>query len=581
MEPRTVDYCTKVPAELWLRICDHSSRRDLRKLVFVCHYFRDLFQPLLFRHQCLKAPQRDKINPWSWMRMTRRLHNSLVRVRKLAVTRALAVREWHFQGSLGLAGLPQARPEILHINLIPEAYTKLVQNFCNTLVDFQNLRALRISVFIVDPAFRQILPSLERLEEFAMEDCEVSGRTGPILALRHLSLTAARRLSSPVNSALAQPIHITSPETLHTLTVDDSPDACALLSTLHSNSIVTLHIKLSEIAQYRSCAMAFLEHCPNVRCIEISRPSTLSGTFPRTLPHTAFPNLMSFKGSTSLGALVTSDRPVSAVEFLDLMHREAEVINAIISISRSSVPLRSLSLEISVAIVVEIASDITAYFPELRELALRLHSPAPTLIRTPAYRADGLSHRTDDDSNSDVSDWDMDDDHATRLAVDERTLDISDNDNLIPGHRPPLPPVLDERPACREVTQSATPYNLGTQGSTSLSRIQISTFEHWGERTDTDSPVEKLIDSLCAGRISLPTGLTGLHFKGVQLIDLRESGVSRRTVPAKLLSVQRRVVSALEQQLPALRAISFVGERGEPNVWTRDEDGWRLQGGRR
>ncbi|KAJ7708657.1 hypothetical protein B0H17DRAFT_1174051 [Mycena rosella] len=593
MDPTTPDYCTKVPAELWLRIWQSSSRQDLQNLIFVSHYFRDLCQPLFFRHQRFKVPQLHEIDGRNWVPTTRHLHNSQIRLRKLAATRALAVREWDFRGSLKLSSLIQDLPEILHIHLIPETYSKLVQTFCTTLGDYQNLRSLHLFGFTVDSPFRQSLASLERLEELAMEGCETTGRTGPLLTLRHLYLTAARHLSSlpssqrPPDNTPIQPIDITSPQELRTLTVDASRDACALLPALYSNNVVSLHIRLSENTQERSLAFAFLEHSPQVAHIEISRPSTLSGTLPRRLPLTAIPNLTSFKGSASLAGLIISERPVSAVEFSGSVHRKEGIIKALADITHSSVPLRSLSLDIPIEALLEISATIATHFPGLRELSFGLLTPAA--VRNSGYEI--IHYPIDDYINDPIYgiDWSTDDyeslgNYSGFIAsgIDSRTVDLSDTDNLLPvtSNRRSFQaaqniaqgpaPILDQKLASSRKEKLNIPdpdeHDLAMQ---ILSDPCSEKDEAWSLGVlPTDVGVTGSIVAICMGRVALPAGLDTLRLKGVLLKDGNQT-----------LAVQRHVVLALEQQLPALHTLTLgIARDVGSNIWTRNDNTWTLRG---
>ncbi|KAJ6578854.1 hypothetical protein DFH09DRAFT_1361208 [Mycena vulgaris] len=593
MDPGSVALCTKVPAEIWLRIWHSSSRRDLQNLVFVCRYFRDLCQPLIFRHQRFTAPQLNDVYAGNWMSVTRHLHNSQIRLRKLAAhTHASAVRIWHFDGSLKLAGLVQNHPRISHIHLIPETYAQVVQTFCTTLGNYQNLRSLHVSAFIVDPAFREILTSLGRLEHLDMEGCRIQGRTGPLLALRHLSLTASRRFSFMPSSqrllakAPKKPIRITSPETLRTLTIDGSRNACALLPALHSNNIVNLHIKLSEVAQERSLALAFLEHCPHVAYIEISCPSTLVGTVPRSLPPTAISNLRSFKGPLSLGGLFTSDRPVDIVEFSGPVRRKEEITKGLSAIAHTSVALHSLSLDIPMEALVDISAAIKTHFPELGELSLWISGPGA--MEASGYN--GFTYSSDSESETDGAtyafNWGWDDPDRGRfstLEVDKRTIELLDSDDFVPlstGLRADQVPSSSNHPQPNPVEDPVEDHveepslfvsdddDFGSFDSDSLREISTR-----AAHDSATSAVEEVIDIICAGGISLPPRLTDLRFKGVVFQDSHGP-----------LAVQRRVVLALEQQLPALKNVSFARapqfnkHSRRFNVWTRDDDTWSQHG---
>ncbi|KAJ7431968.1 hypothetical protein FB451DRAFT_1483477 [Mycena latifolia] len=265
-----------LPPEIWLRIWYLCSKEDLRSLISVCRYFKDLWHPLLFRHQRLTALPDSYVSHLNWMTTTRRLHRANMSLRELAASCYVdSVRAWEFCGRMELSGLPGMYPNVLHVHLVPETYEKAVQRFTSTLGAYRNLRSMHVSRFVLDSAFRDALSSLGHLESLHMIDW-----------LR--SLTTIPRT---IPSTLCPQKHC-------------APD-----------NLVDLKIRLSDRLTDRSVAIAFLERCPHVAHIEISHPSTLSGTLPVRLPHAAIPNVASFKVPTSLGGLITLDRPATAVVF--------------------------------------------------------------------------------------------------------------------------------------------------------------------------------------------------------------------------------------------------------------------------
>ncbi|KAJ6578853.1 hypothetical protein DFH09DRAFT_1276276 [Mycena vulgaris] len=585
MDSRRVSW-TEVPAEIWLRVWHSTSNRDLQSLVLVCRYFRDLCQPLLFKHQRFQGPRGSDCFI-KWIPTTLHLHNEHNRLRKLAASKhALAVRAWDFHATSGLSDLPLTHPRILNIRLIPETYAKVLQIFCSTLGDYQNLRSLSVSAFVIDSPFRATLSSL-RLEELTMAGCEILARTGPLLALRRVSLTAlhGHSPSTPADDEDPnQPIHIASPETLRTLTIDGSRDACALFPTLHFNNIVNLHIKLSEVARDRSLALAFLQDCPHVAHIEISRPSTLVGTLPRSLPPTAIPNLRSFKGPTSLGGLITAERPVSVVEISGSVYRKEDIIKGLSAIAHTSVALHSLTLDIPMEALVAISATIGIYFPELRELSLGLLPPG--LVRASAYEVTHyrvpMDDPADDDYRFEFNSADLRA-YTASSPVDDRTVDLPDNDDVVPitgfrrrihrraeavheripdaGTAVPIPDVLVPGHMYTLSGRSFPPGPDPTQSDASDS--EVSPPETLPASFPGLDEAQELLESICTARVPFPTSLGALRLKGVV-------GDDRPTL--------HRIVLALEQQLPAVRELSFAREGENYNVWTRIDDTWTQRG---
>ncbi|KAJ7708650.1 hypothetical protein B0H17DRAFT_1124483 [Mycena rosella] len=373
----------------------------------------------------------------------------------------------------------------------------------------------------------------------------------------------------PSNNTPIQPIHITSPQKLRTLTVDSSRDACALLPALHSNNIVSLYLKLSENAQERSLVWALMEHSPHVAHIEISRPSALIGTLPRQLPLTAMPNLTSFKGPASLAGVLISERPVSSGVF-------------------------GLRVQERGKALLEISAAITTYFPDLRQLSLGLSTPES--VRESGYMYEIL-HSPGDDYADDptygvaIDDWGTDDEsladyHSrTSSAIDGRTVDLSDTNTLLPftgrRHRSPAAQNPPGDAVWALPARGATPRCISNEHDFSVTHVLRGSsdfgFEdlEWGSHRHFDASDKDLIniDSICTGRVSLPAGLTALHSLHLKCNLFKAS--------RKPSTVMRRVVRALEKQLPTLRKLSLAGERvgAKPDVWIRDGNTWTMRAG--
>ncbi|KAJ7099742.1 hypothetical protein C8R44DRAFT_988590 [Mycena epipterygia] len=588
MEP-----ATEFPAEIWTRIWYSCSKRDIRNLIFVCRDFRDICQPLLFQHQQFGAPE-----PFSglfhhdWITTTRSLHSAKIRLQKLAVSRhVLAVRVWRFYRSLEYDALPAANPHILHIHLIPETQEKVAQVFSSTLGVYQNLRSLHLFGFTIDSPFRQTLSALDRLEELHMAECNIPAREGPLLTLHRLSLTTpSRPWPKPLAADDAadeplQPLHIASSETLRSLAIDSSHNALAFLSSRANNNFVNLFnlkVDLSNIAVKRSLAFSFLQRCPRVSHIEISCPSTLRGSLPRHLPTTAIPNLRVFRGPPSLAGLIVFNRPVSVVEFSGNFHGKAGLIAGLAGLANSSVPLLSISLNLPMNAVVEIATAIAFSFSELRELSLGLICP-------PSPRESAEKHyHMEDMENLEAIEWVDDpvhgligvpmgqethseDDNPQSPAVDERTVELSDNDSLNGDdvsthyrsqfHTSNFP----EWSNPIEVSPTSLPDVLAPGSMyTSSGQITPAPATDVYSNGDPDSQ-QDLIARICAARVPFPPNL--------RLLRLIRGGADSRSWPSALLD-HHRIILALEAQIPALREVEFADEDGISSVWIRERGVW-------
>ncbi|KAJ7174065.1 hypothetical protein C8R43DRAFT_821086, partial [Mycena crocata] len=334
-----------IPTEICLQIFQLCSKEDLRDLTLVSRFFRRVCQLLLFQDQALTAP----VDVSDWVSVTESVYRSKLRLINLAASsHASTVRKWSFHGNSKLASWPRVLPNIPHIHLLPETYIDLLDVFRTTVGLYRSLRSLRLSDLDIDPDFRRHLACLERLQDLHMSHCTMSGRTGPLLELRRLTLTSGSRHSH----GPSQPIQLVSPGTIRNLSIDSSDDACALLESLGKHtlsSLTDLTVRLSDLATERSLLFDLLEHCPHLTRIDISRPSTLMGSMPISLPSTAIPSLKSFKGSRSLAGLFMLNRPVAIVDLADHLHGSEvkhQIVRALADISQSSVPLHSLSLDV-------------------------------------------------------------------------------------------------------------------------------------------------------------------------------------------------------------------------------------------
>ncbi|KAJ7445869.1 hypothetical protein FB451DRAFT_1292386 [Mycena latifolia] len=547
------------------------------------------------------------------MTVTRRLHRANMRLRKLAESgHADAVRAWEFYGSLSLSDLPGMYSNVLHMHLVPETYDNMVQRFTSTLGAYRNLRALHVSRFEIDSAFRDTLSSLGQLESLHMTDCDISARTGHLLPLHTLSLTTDLTSSDTET----EPLQIVSPETLRTLTIDDSRDACAFLSSLSSgnlNNLVHLNIRLSALLTDRSLAFGFLKRCAHVTHIEISHLSTLSGTLPSRLPPAVIPNVISFKGPPTLGGLITFNRPVSAVTFSSPFHGASQAIQALGAITHASVSLRALSLQIPIEATADVCAAITQNFPDLRELSLGLLTANPPPSRRPQSDVDRfieLAKSCDPDEyehdpNALLADWNMarDADSEEREhreyrdlmfseKTDERTLYLLDNDSVesIASPDPDLPRLLpgpfvggivegipDIRTPGYIYTMSGRSFPpQGTLGKwVSESQVIVDSQDPRAVRSippvliATQGPIHALLSSISKGR-GFPAGLVTMR-----LMSGLRGGVHSGRISAFTLFSQQQAVLGLEQRLPALRQLAFAEQRGEDSVWVRDGDVWR------
>ncbi|KAJ7167224.1 hypothetical protein C8R43DRAFT_169035 [Mycena crocata] len=427
-----MDSPSDIPVETWLQILQSCSKQELRSLALVSSYFRDLCQPLLFEEQYFTARQ-GWISESPWIPVTERLHWSKIRLRNLAASsHALSVRHWSFHANPEIAGLPDRIPTVLNINLLPETYNSVVEVFSSTLTAYENLRSLHLSRFTIDGTIRTTLTSLGRLDELKMSGCILLGRTGPLLPLRSFALIES---AHPVQSGPEESMQLVSPETLRTLTIDGSPDACTLLTTvgkLPFPILSNLTVRLSTLPDERALVFAFLDRCPCLSHIDVSAPSSFSGTMPVRLSPTTIPRLTSFKGPRSLAPLFTHNRPVTAVELADHVHDSAsrlsrEILRTLQVLTESPVALRSLTLDLSLGATAEVCAQIGALFPELQALTLRIVPPGRNGLRT-AHDDEGGMFSMHELMELRATEDDMG--RGFLQAVDERVPNLPDDEDV-------------------------------------------------------------------------------------------------------------------------------------------------------
>ncbi|KAJ7644917.1 hypothetical protein FB45DRAFT_898953 [Roridomyces roridus] len=342
-------------AEIWLQCFHHLDHCDLASLSSVCRHFQGLCQPLLFRDLGFRVQKRRDIAEHARL--------STIRLEQLATSRHVAcVRSWAFRLQKGGRHTPYPQ--------VAQTYSAAINVFCSTLSTYHHLRSLTIHGLAIDDQLRQTLASLPRITDLSLWDSIVLARTGPLLALRsfHLSVSS---FGSSQTTAPNQPLRLVSPETLLSLSIDGSSEANALLRTLTrqgtASQLSSLTITLSDVIV--DTLFQFLEECPSLTEVAITRASVLTYALPH-LPPSAASSLQTFTGPHSVAEAFTLGRPLTSITLLGVhdMHGGA------LSSSIQSLPpsLRTLSAEMHVGRIHEIAAIIAERFQELEELQLVL-----------------------------------------------------------------------------------------------------------------------------------------------------------------------------------------------------------------
>ncbi|KAJ7114603.1 hypothetical protein C8R43DRAFT_1156717 [Mycena crocata] len=561
MNSSQVDYSAKLPTEVWARCWSQCDPRDLRRLVSVCRYFRELCHPLLFQHQQFRAPDYYEINRHSWMSTTQYLHRSAIRVRKLiASTHVASVRSWRFCGSFEYPSLVQNHPNIVNVGLVSETYLNLARLFVETLSSFQNLRSLSMVFFTLDTEMRETLVQLGRLTKLELISCDILSRSGTPLSLEEFKLGRYWHEGGDTEEQL----NLVAPEGLRALNLSGYRDCNAILSALTSElvplrNLVTLSIELAD--GFAGSFLALLELCPQLTELDILK-SSLSG-LPNRLAATAIPRLRSFKGPRLLTAFFIADRPVTLLTlaggsgFSRENKPEKNIIRDLVQIAHSSSTVDSFSMIAPMRSSLQICGVISTHWPNLRELSLALRETPPP--PRPILPMDDDEYEAYEESSTDDE-------------LDERTLELSDNDSLksivsygrariylspdsdLEDEPDPIPDVL--LPGHMYSTMGKVSRPPGAQAAT----------------LDDPDTFRDLRNCLTAERISLPDSLQCLR-----LIKPQDYGM--RSTRALMDTDHHAVILALERRLPGLCELDFGGGclwRRYRSIWTQMASGIKI-----
>ncbi|KAJ7712251.1 hypothetical protein B0H14DRAFT_3524117 [Mycena olivaceomarginata] len=563
MDGSRASYLNTVATEIWARFWFYSSPTDLRRLVLVCRYFRDICQPFLFQRQRFRAPDSADFDPEFWLDSVRDLHRSTIRLRKLGGSiHASSVRSWNFDGHDGYASLVDTHPNILNITSMEETYLKLVRIFADTLAVYQNLRSLHLSNLTLDSELRQTLAGLIRLDRLYLFSCSITSRTGPLLALREFQLGWSW---GGRDEDADHPVDLVSPERLRVLSLSEEPQCGAVLAAFSANhstfqSLVTLSIELND--SLVAIFLRFLRQCPQLTQLELTQSSFFSRSprrLPGPLPVDIIPRLCSFKGPRALAAFFVSDRPLAILKLEDgpnFGHGDEpppeDVVCDVVEIAHSTPGVHTFTIDVSMRAMLQLCAAVATHWPNLRDLCLVLIETPPPRLRgeAPALPGNNNNHFHDDESDEEVS----------FEVMDGRDIDFSDNDSLDsvatrgsyhltldfgPIESVPLPDVL------------VPGYMYTFHGHASAPP------EAPDPCADDPDTFLNFVDCICLGRLSLPSSLEALRIRRSDWARYRED---------LLLSDEHhhRIVLALEAQFPALREVDF----GRHGVWWRYRSTW-------
>ncbi|KAJ6535541.1 hypothetical protein B0H19DRAFT_1183728 [Mycena capillaripes] len=544
------DYLAIAP-EIWLECWGLCDNAELRHLCLVCRFFLQLCQPLLFRIQSV-CPPLPGIGPEpdNWIL---NLDATARRLDALAFsTHGLSVRVWLFRDTSGIEDLVEVLRDTYPdmANALPDAWNRVLGTFTKTLGLYRRITVLDLSEVTIDAGFRGTLESFDLLEVLLLSSCDIVCRTGTLLPLKRLEITGF------TDEQPEETLEIVSPITINRLKINDSFDGASLLATLLHHQLPQLvHLSITLTAMVTDRFFAFLDSCPQLQSITIRYypvPLASAPTIPNTIANTTVPVLKSYSGPASLAEIFVSGRPVEKVQLsnTDTPMTVHEIVAALLSISHSSIPLHSLTIDpcIPPADSPEVFGVILSLFPELRALTLKL-SEEETIDEYAGSSSEELSqseHGSDGQAEqSDGANASNADSSATGTHVSSQQAEASKGEDgellsatastaSVPGFMyvdwwdESIPPTL-ECPTPAENSPSMTTF----------------------------------MDLLVTGRIVLPPHLEVLRFNQPPPWTVLQEFA---------LSDQHTAILNLERLFPSLKEITFTEHGGD--CWIRDHDVW-------
>ncbi|KAF7368357.1 hypothetical protein MVEN_00157300 [Mycena venus] len=375
-----IDYQALLPVELWLACWTLCSHRQLRRVALVCHVFRSLALPLLYRQQHFDLFALGvRLTQDNWIERVRHIHRTAVRLDRLTEgPYASFVQSWRvtFSHSSRMVG---SHRDIQNIQLFNDMYDRVVMTFCKTLRLYHNLSSLHIRYFTIDAAFRQSLTSLSNLEDLKLDNCYISAATG-FLQLRSLKVCGMNPMYG------GGPLQIASPGSLRAIEVDHQ--ISLLIAGFRSAKLQHLvHLSMQVVREVEAL-FSFLGQCPRLESLVI-RGVYKGSVLPPSVPPTTIPLLHSITGPPDIIQLLAPNRPVTSVSVLHAGGSSGEqsmeyLVSVCMDISCSSAPLYSLSL-LRTSPTLEALAAITSLFPELKELCITVDGMRGSACGRPTY----------------------------------------------------------------------------------------------------------------------------------------------------------------------------------------------------
>ncbi|KAJ7046107.1 hypothetical protein C8F04DRAFT_1063321 [Mycena alexandri] len=350
--------------EVWSACWALCSRRQLRRISLVCQLFRSIVLPLLFCEQSFDVVALEMATTGgNWKETVHHLHRTAVRLDKLAQNPHVSwVRSWKAVFSFnGPAAMIQFIPGLKNTHLFELTHDRVVSRFSTTIQLYENLSSLHLAQLTVDASFRAGLALLQRLEDLRLSGCKITGRNG-LLRLQRLTIRGYHLPS-------ADPLEITSPDNLHTMTLDGLTEISPLLSGFGSKTLPNLvHLSMEAVPDVEQW-FRFLRQCPLLETLAIQSIDHRAGL--PVDPTTTVPRLRVLTAPASLIQSLTPHRPISDVTVLGGPTSLDALLLVCMDVARSVVPLRTLTLPF-ITPTRDFLATILPLFPDLRELLMEV-----------------------------------------------------------------------------------------------------------------------------------------------------------------------------------------------------------------
>ncbi|KAJ6559636.1 hypothetical protein B0H19DRAFT_1069377 [Mycena capillaripes] len=310
---------------------------------------------------------------------------------------------------------------------------RVTATFSTTLGLYRNLASLEMRGLSLDARVRNTLDSLRRFEELTLDSCYIAHCNGPSLKLQRFTICGPPgRIPRIGDDPAAQDsLKVVSPARIIRLHLHARGEMSPLLTGFGGMPLPYLvHLSFHDPSDF-DLLLVFLKQCPQLESLVIKLISVIHLSVGAHLHRDAVPFLRKLTAPAKMIGLFTPNRPISAVTILSENSHDGETSaedlkNIFLAISRTSVPLQSLSIS-DTSSTIETSAAITAIFPELNYLSMAV----PENHISP-FRICGGSLRFGPDFSDDANPWELDDETAFDDPPAEEISDCEDDPAPLP-----------------------------------------------------------------------------------------------------------------------------------------------------